>query len=716
MESTPPSQTPPEKATAIPRHWLWTFVSVLVLIVLLAATVVHFFGYAAAKSWIESLMGQRAASAGLGRAIKVDGNFAPLHLEGWTIVTDSFTSRGWPGEAIGGLDAYAIRAELDPAAVWRGVYGIKGIQIDHAQISLLQPNDALKRPVPPKKPRPWYAHFLPSVFECGPIVSAHTALDFQFQNQLGHIRDARVQADLIGKDFKYTVTSGILEFPYLPPLRIERLEMFVTRPLITISTAQLTGVDPLDLARLTLSGSIGMRENKSIEALVQVKNMPIEQMLPEDLAPLIHGRATGEISWKRDQSGQDVYSEGEVNLTGATVEDLSVFKQLALLHGNPDLQNFTFDELNVKFHLQNGIFRASLVAKSGGKFSITGTVSYELKTKLASLDLAFTDLPLRTWLPSEFKPRYSGVASASLKWSGHLDTIKDSSGTVSLNLDGTHINNPVLLRKFLAAKGLRAPDELDFKTAQLDFAYQDQTFHLTRAQLDLPGILTASATANLSTPDYSLDADLNWQGLILKNWLSPAMASQISGNLNGHAKFYVERWKLKDGSYAGNVELVSGELTYTPVQSLFARFVNDPRLLRIPLTRAAFSWNWDNGGFAISGIDLRGADDIGVRGNLAANRAGEMSGTLWVGIKPVYLKSLMGLGDAVFNRNEAGLRWAKVEISGTVKKPNQDLSSQLMAQLGKHPTALFGLAGKLISWHIGNLFGAEDEWKRPTAP
>lgn len=716
MESTPPSQPPPEKVTATPRHWLWTFSSASMLIILLATVVVYFFGYAATQAWIESPLGQRAASAGLGRAIKVDGNFASLHLDGWTLTTDSFTSQGWPGEAIGGFNAYSIRAELDPAAVWRGVYGIKGIQIDHAQISLLQPNDALKRPVPPKKPRPWYAHFLPSVFECGPIVSTNTALDFQFQNQLGHIHDARVQADLIGKDFKYTATSGILEFPYLPPLRISRLEILVTRPVVTILTAQLTGVDPQDAARLTLSGSIGMRENKSIEALVQVKDMPIEQMLPEGLAPLIHGRATGEIGWKRDKTGQDVYSEGEVNLAGATIDDLSVFKQLALLHGNPDLQNFTFDELNVKFHLQNGIFKADLVASSVGKFSLTGTVSYELKTKLATLELAFKDLPLQTWLPSEFKPRYFGVATASLKWRGQLDTIKDSTGSLSINLDGTHINNPKLLRKFLAIKGLRAPDDLDFKTAQLDFTYEEQTFHLTRAQLDLPGVLTASATANLSTPDYSLDADVNWQGLILKNWLSPALASQISGNLNGHAKFYVQRWKLKDGSYAGNVELVNGELTYTSVQSLFARFVKDPRLLRIPLTRAAFSWNWNDGGFAISGVDLRGGDDIGVQGKIAANRGGELSGTLWIGIKPVYLKSLMGLGDAVFNHNEAGLRWAKVEISGTTKEPRQDLSSQLMTQLVKHPTALFGMAGKLTSWYVGNLFGAEDEWKRPSKP
>ena len=714
--STNPPEKSPEKVAATPRHWLWTLASVLAFVAILLVALVYFFGYDGFKAWIESPLGQRTASTGLGKAIKVDGQFAPLKLDGWTIDTDSFTSKGWPGEAIGGLNAYGVQAELDPEAIWRGVYRIKGIQIDHAQVTLLQPNDALKRPVPAKKPKPWYAHFLPSVIECGPIVTPHADLDFQFQNQMAHIRDAHVEADLIGKDFKYTATSGTMEFPYLPLLQIKRMEMFVTRPLVTIMTAQLVGVAPNDTAQLTLSGSIGMRENKSIEALVQIKDMPIEQILPAELSTLIHGRATGQLAWKRDEHGQDVFSEGEMSLAGATIDDLSVFKQLALLHGNPDLQNFTFDTLSVKFHLQNGIFTAKLAASSLGKFLLTGTVTYELKTKIAVLELAFTDLPLKIWLPTEFKPRDSGVGTATLQWRGRLDTIKDSSGSVSLNLDGAHIIDPVLLRKFLATKGLRAPDEIYFKTAQLDFTYQDQTFQLTRAQIDAPGVLSLHASGKITTPYDALDADMTWQGLVLQKWLPPELARQVTGDLNGHAKFFVKQWKYKDGSYAGNVELVRGQLLYTSVQSIFARFVNDPRLLQIPLTRAVFSWNWDNGGIVLSGIDLRGGKDIGVQGQVTANQAGELSGVLWVGIGPVYLKALMGLGDDVFTRDQAGLKWARVTISGTTKKPKQDLSSQLLAQLGTHPLALFGLSGKLGSWYVGNLFGEKENWQRPVGP
>ena len=218
-------------------------------------------------------------------------------------------------------------------------------------------------------------------------------------------------------------------------------------------------------------------------------------------------------------------------------------------------------------------------------------------------------------MPTEFKPRYSGMATATMKWSGNLKSFKDSAGAVSLNLDGTRITDPVLLKKFLEAKGLRAPDEINFKTAQLDFAYHDQAFQLTRCQLDAPGFLTINGKGTLTSPDNTLDADMTWQGLVLQDWLPEKMAQEISGIINGGVKFHVQQWKLKDGSYGGDVQMVDGQLHYTSVQSMFARLVKDPRLLKIPLTRALFSWTWNADGLAVNGIDIRGGDAFGVLGN-----------------------------------------------------------------------------------------------------
>jgi hypothetical protein len=673
------------------------------------AAIFHFKGYQLAKAWVQSPDGQRAASKGLSSAIKVDGEFQPLNLDGWTIQTDSFQGPGWPGEALGSIEAENIHAEFDPGAFFRRAWRISGIQIDRATIDLRPPNDALKRPVPPKKPRPWYAFLLPDHFECGPIVTPDATLKFTFQNETAQIHDAQVQADLIGKDLKYTATSGILEFPYLPPLRIQRLEMLVTRPLITIDTAQLSAVDPNDPARLTLSGKLGMREDKSIDASVDIVQMPIEQILPEDLRSLIHGRATGKLTWTRDSTGKQLFSDGDLTITEGGIDDISVFKQLALLHDNPDLKDFSFDQATCHFHLQDGICTLDLQARSPGKFTLSGKISYELASKVAIIDVAFDDLPLQTWLPPEFKPKSAGMARAALKWQGRLNTIKDSSGTVSINLDGAQMNMPAVLRKALAPKSVRAPDEIQFQKAHLNITYQDQAFTLTQGDLVLPGILNAQLTGHL-TSDKLLQATLDWQGLTIQQWLPAGFADQFSGDINGHAVVQVHQWKLGEGMYGGDVTLLHGELRYTWAQSMLARFTNDRRLLEIPLTRARFSWLWDHGNLTVSNIDLRGRDDIGVEGTLRMNAKKELSGFLWVGTKPVYLKSLSGAGDAVFSRKQEGLVWAKVRVWGTTSKPHQDLTQQLVTQIKQRPLVVLGLGLKLASWYVGNLFGANDEW------
>ena len=119
--------------------------------------------------------------------------------------------------------------------------------------------------------------------------------------------------------------------------------MFVTREAITIYDAQLVGTGPDDPSRLTLSGRVGQHEDKSIDADVAMTDISIEKILPDDLRDLVHGNISGNIKWHRNTAGDNITSEGDLNLNGANIDNLSVFKELSELHDNPDLQDFTFD-------------------------------------------------------------------------------------------------------------------------------------------------------------------------------------------------------------------------------------------------------------------------------------------------------------------------------------------------------------------------------------
>lgn len=455
-----------------------------------------------------------------------------------------------------------------------------------------------------------------------------------------------------------------------------------------------------------------MREDKSIDANVEVNEMSLEKILPENLRQRIQGKISGKLTWQRNKSGDDIASEGDLNLTGASLHDLSIFKELTDLHENPDLQDFTLDQASFHYVLHGGRLVLNLHARATGKFNLTGTITYDLKSKVADLDLSVDELPLKIWMPSEFKPRYSGVAKAALKWHGQLDTVKDSIATMALNLDGTHISNPVLLRRFLAKQGFRAPDEIQLDKAQFTFNYQNETFSLMQADLVAPGIMNAQLSGSL-TNEKALTATMDWQGMKLQDWLPVKFANHLSGDLDGHLTLAVRKWKFGDGSYGGDVHLLNGELSYTSIQSVLARFLNARPLLKMPLTRTQLTWTWDKRTLNVNGIAIRGANDIGVKGDFAIGGDGELFGLLWVGTKPEYLKWLPDAETTVFTHKEDGLAWAKVKLSGTMKKPGQDLGTQVLAQLKWHPLAMAALGVKLVSWYVGDWFGAAEEWKRP---
>lgn len=673
---------------------------------------IRFFGYNLGREWVESSEGQNAAEHALSQAIKVDGTLTPLHLQGWQLTTDSFMSTGWPGEAISRFDADHLVLKVDPWAVFCGAWRVKNAQIDHATISLRPPNDALKRPTPPKKPRAWYAFLLPNHFECGPITTPDANLEYTFRNQNAEIEHAQLEADLIGKDFQYTATSGTVTMPYFPPLRIEKLVMLVTRPSITISRAELGGLDPSDPAHLSLHGLMGMRENKTIDAHITLTEMPISAILPPNLQPLLHGRATGTLDWTCDATGKQISSQGTLVLDGAGMDNLSLFRELSVLHNNPDLNSFTLDQASCNFSLKNEHLHLTLQARAAQKFNLDGDIDYTLADEQARLNLTFRDLPLQTWLPAELKPGTSGTGSANVNWNGSLATLKDSTGSVALHLNGAQIALPDPIRHLLAAKRLRAPDSLQLQQAELDFDYHDQTFFLKQGTLTTPNQFNAQLKGSL-TSDQALQAKVNWQGFKIEDWLPPDLVDQFRGDIDGDATLSIQKWKMERGTYAGAIVLKNGQLSFTSLQVTLARFLNRRELLDLPLTHATFSWLWQTKQLNVEQIDLRAAGHFGLQGHLQIDAAKNLSGTLWVGLRPEYLKSFYGLADDVFTRKQDGLCWAEVQVSGTVKNPQQNLSEQLTGQLWKHPFSVFSLGAKISSWYLGNVFGADQEWSKP---
>ena len=101
----------------------------------------------------------------------------------------------------------------------------------------------------------------------------------------------------------------------------------------------------------------------------------------------------------------------------------------------------------------------------------------------------------------------------------------------------------------------------------------------------MPGILNAQISGTLLAGTL-LKAHDGVAGPDDRRLAAGELAEEFSGAVQGEAKMEVRKWKLGNGGYAGHIRLVDGRLSYTPFQSLLARFLNDRGLLDLALDRA----------------------------------------------------------------------------------------------------------------------------------
>jgi hypothetical protein len=75
--------------------------------------------------WVAGPDFDRVLSQSVSHALKVDGKFGPMRLEDdWSVVAENFTSKGWPGQAIGALNTGRARGSFDVWGILRGEWHI----------------------------------------------------------------------------------------------------------------------------------------------------------------------------------------------------------------------------------------------------------------------------------------------------------------------------------------------------------------------------------------------------------------------------------------------------------------------------------------------------------------------------------------------------------------------------------------------------------------
>lgn len=395
------------------------------------------------EPWVASPGFNGMLSKAVSSALKVDGEFGLMKLgPGLSVTTEGFASRGWPGQAIGGLDTGQATGWFNPWGMLRRTWQVDLITISEANFRLVQPDDSLKAADPPKAPRPWYAALMPQNFHCRWIDCADMRIELPVGAATVQGSSLQVGAMMIGKNFKYFGRNGILRYPGYAEMAVDAMEVYVTREAIDIGYLYLR--EPASpQSNLKLSGRMGQHADRSIAADVEVTGLDITPFLPGELAAILRGKLSGRLAYRTDAAGQHPTGEGALRLDQASLANWDYLYGLAKRAANPALGEARFRNVELSYTLADDVFSVHDLQILGEKhFQLSGSGQWEIGSSHARAEVQVRRIPLEAYLPASLVGKIQGgELGGDVDWTWRGADVGQGRGFGNLSLTSALLRN-----------------------------------------------------------------------------------------------------------------------------------------------------------------------------------------------------------------------------------------------------------------------------------
>lgn len=484
------------------------YLSVLLLGVLLAA----FTGFVAVRNllpprlaaWVASPGFNHLLSSAVSTALKVEGTFGPMALgPDLSVTTENFTSTGWPGQAIAGLDTGRATGWFEPLGILRSRWQVNLIHIDHANFRLRNPDDALKAQDPVQPPKPWYAFLMPSQFFCGWIDCPSMDIELPLGGTTVQGSNLHVGAKMIGRNFEYFGKNGTLHYAGYPDLAVDAVKVYVTRELIDIGYLYLR--EPASpRSNLQLSARLGQHADKSIHAEARITRLGLKPFLPEEVAAILDGQLEGQVSYDVDATGEHESGQGSLAVINGRIQNWDYLDNLAARAGRPELRTLDLEQASFDYSLEeDNVQVGNLVIRGSQMVDLSGEGSWNIRTFEATADLSASRIPIGAYLPSSLAGSVQGEIAGRAAWTWRGTDLANGQGGGTLSLTGGRLAGfrfQEFLDRFLKTA---AYGHITLTRATADWKQDDKGLCIDNVDVFAPGQVGLRGSAHLA-PDGTL--------------------------------------------------------------------------------------------------------------------------------------------------------------------------------------------------------------------
>jgi hypothetical protein len=204
--------------------------------------------------------------------------------------------------------------------------------------------------------------------------------------------------------------------------------------------------------------------------------------------------------------------------------------------------------------------------------------------------------------------------------------------------------------------------------------------------------------------DKSLSVTMNFSHIPVDPWIPEAWASLIRGVASGDVLWEGQDMTLETSSGHGAFRIEGGRVAGAPFLEQAAALTGQKSIEEIKLSRFSLEFEWKYPRVEVRQAEIEADGAFYIKGAVLIDNQ-NLSGSVQLGATPKYLEWLPRARE-VFAQERDGYLWTTVNLSGTVQRPQEDLSPRVAALLRKSPGAAIGIFFRQIGeWFEKNLGG-----------
>lgn len=200
--------------------------------------------------------------------------------------------------------------------------------------------------------------------------------------------------------------------------------------------------------------------------------------------------------------------------------------------------------------------------------------------------------------------------------------------------------------------------------------------------------------------DRSIKLKIDLNSLSISPWLPEKLRSHVTGQASGHLEYTSSDTGMETSQGHGTITIANATLHALPLVRHYIAVTGSPDPGDLALKVCEVDVGWKNGAIVAQNLNMECEGVFRLEGTITVAPDQSLIGELELGLTDPYLRWLPTARQTIFTRDEGPYHFATVNLSGTVKKPQQDLSTRFAKEVEKSP----GLELKLFFNQAGEWF------------